>query len=428
MAQPAPRDSGAAHAAARLRASSAAPVDPAVRAAVGASFTAFAGVGFAFAAWISRIPQVRERLQLDSAELGLLLLAISAGALLAPPLAGPLVTRIGARHTVAAMALLLAFALSVVGTGHLAGVVLAAVGLFLLGFAQAAWGVAMNVHGALVERSLGRSIMSRFHAGFSVGTVAGALLGAGAVALGVPVAAHLLAVAVVIAVVVPWRTRRFLPGTGEQGTQPTAPLTPAAEGCVTETAPRSGPSTLTAWKEPRTLLIGLCVFAFAFVEGTGNDWISIAMIDGHGVSAAVGAVAYAVFLSAMTLTRWFAPAVLDRCGRVPVVRGLAVVALVGLTVFIYAPSTPLAYAGVLLWGVGVSLGQPVSLSAAGDDPRRAAGRVSAVASIGGCAFLAGPPLIGFLGEHVGVLDALIVVMALLVLAVFTSGSLRSPQT
>ena len=417
------------------------PPTAAVRAAAGATYTAFAGCGFAFASWVSRIPQVRERLHLDPAELGLLLLALSAGALLAPPLAGPLVARTGARGTVIAMAFLVAAALTTVGVGHLAGVLPVVVGLFLLGFGQAAWAVAMNVHGALVERALGRSVMSRFHAGFSVGTVAGALLGAGAVALGVPVAVHLLVVAALIAVVVPTRARGFL-GRAPEPSAAAMPSAPAPRTGATDDAAGSsdrgsapgpgaapaGRRALTAWTERRTLLIGVCAFAFAFVEGTGNDWISVAMIDGYDVSAAAGTLAYAVFLTAMTLTRWYGPALLDRYGRVQVVRLLALVALAGLALFIHAPSAPLAYAGVLLWGVGVSLGQPVSLSAAADDPRHAAGRVSAVASIASCAFLAGPPLIGFLGHQVGVLQALTVVMALLVLAVFASATLAPPGT
>ena len=79
-------------------------------------------------------------------------------------------------------------------------------------------------------------------------------------------------------------------------------------------------SALTAWKEPRTLLIGLFVLAFAFAEGAGNDWISVAAIDGHHVSPAYGTLAFAAFLTAMTVGRWFGPGLLDRYGRTPVVR------------------------------------------------------------------------------------------------------------
>ncbi len=382
----------------------------AVREATRATYAAFIGSGFAFASWASRIPQVRDRLDLDSAALGLVLLAIAAGSLLALPLSGPVVARIGSARTVMAMAVLLGAGLMTAAIGSLAGIVPVVIGLFLLGFANGAWDVAMNVQGTVVERRLGRSIMSRFHAGFSLGTVAGALLGAAMVALRVPVATHLAVVAVLVAVAVVWFARRFV-----------------ADHEESEPAPGAAPpreNALAAWREPRTLLIGLFVLAFAFAEGVGNDWISVAAIDGHHVTATLGTLAFAGFLAAMTAGRWYGPALLDRYGRTGVVRTLAVVGIAGVALFVFSPSPIPAYAGVLLWGLGASLGFPVGMSAGGDDPHRAAGRVSVIASIGYCAFLAGPPTIGFLGHHITVLRALIVVAALLALAALVAGSVR----
>jgi MFS family permease len=367
---------------------------------------AFIGSGFAFASWAARIPQVRDRLELSSAELGLVLLAIAAGSVLALPLAGPAVSRFGSRRTVVAMAVLLAVALTVAALGHLAGVWPLVAGLFLLGLANGAWDVAMNVQGARVEQELGRSIMARFHAGWSCGTVAGALAGALMVALAVPVAVHLTVVAVLVGVAVPFAVRRFLP-----------------DGAAHD-EPSSGVGALTAWRESRTLLVGLFVLAFAFAEGAANDWVNVALIDGYDASATIGAVGFAVFLAAMTTARWFGPALLDRYGRVPVLRVCAVVAVGGLLLYVFAPTVALALVGALLWGLGTSLGFPTGMSAAADDPRRAAARVSVVASIGYCAFLGGPPLIGFLAEHWGILDALLVVGALLAVAVVVTPALR----
>ncbi|NUR71795.1 MAG: MFS transporter [Hamadaea sp.] len=380
------------------------------RAATTATYAAFIGSGFAFASWASRIPQVRDQLELDPATLGLVLLAIAAGSLLALPLSGPVVSRFGSARTVTAMALLLSVALTVVALGALAGVFPVVVGLAMLGFANGAWDVAMNVQGTIVERRLGRSIMSRFHAGFSLGTVAGALLGTLMIALKVPVTAHLLGVAVVIVLTIPWYAQRFLNDRTESESAP-------AEGAV-----RTSP--LAAWLEPRTLLVGVFTLAFAFAEGTGNDWISVAAIDGHGVSPALGTLAFAAFLTAMTIGRWFGPGILDRYGRVPVVRVLCVIGVGGVLLFVFGPNPAYAFAGTLLWGVGVSLGFPVGMSAGGDDPQRAAARVSVIASIGYCAFLAGPPLIGFLGEHATVLRALTVVAVMLGLAALVAGSVR----
>ena len=400
-------------------------VPPSVRAATTATYAAFIGSGFAFASWASRIPQVRDSLGLDAAALGLVLLAIAAGSLLALPLSGPVVARIGSSRTVMWMAVLLGVGLATAAAGSLAGVVPVVIGLFLLGFANGAWDVAMNVQGTVVERHLGRSIMSRFHAGFSLGTVAGALLGAAMVALHVPVAAHLAVVSVVVVAGVVRYARRFIPdhdGADHDRADHDGAAGDRAESVAAGDVPRGG--ALTAWREPRTLLIGVFVLAFAFAEGVGNDWISIAAIDGHHVSPAYGTLAFAAFLTAMTTGRWFGPGLLDRYGRTPVVRALALIGIVGVALFVFGPSPVYAFAGTLLWGLGASLGFPVGMSAGGDDPRRAAGRVSVIASIGYCSFLAGPPTIGFLGNHFTVLRALIVVAALLTVAALIATSVR----
>ncbi|MFC4144745.1 MFS transporter [Micromonospora mangrovi] len=394
-----------------MTSTTATPVTPtARRAATTATYAAFIGAGFAFASWASRIPQVRARLDLDPAALGLVLLAISAGSLLALPLSGPVVTRIGSSRTVIAMAVLLGVGLTTAALGSLAGVVPVVVGLFVLGFANGAWDVGMNVQGTVVERHLGRSIMSRFHAGFSLGTVAGALLGAAMVALHVSVAVHLTAAAVLVVAGVVWQARRFLADNDE------------TEPDEAREVPRI--SALTAWREPRTLLIGVFVLAFAFTEGVGNDWISVAAIDGHHLPAALGTLAFAAFLTAMTIGRWFGPALLGRYGRTTVVRILALIGIAGVALFVFAPTPIYTFAGTLLWGLGASLGFPVGMSAGGDDPRRAAARVSVIASIGYCAFLAGPPTIGFLGDHLTVLRALIVVAALLGVATLIADTVR----
>jgi predicted MFS family arabinose efflux permease len=389
-----------------------------------AVYTAFILMGFAGASWAARIPQVRDNLGLSPSRLGLVLLAIACGSIVSLLLAGQIVARFGSRRTVTAMAALLGVSLTAVAIGYQYGVAPVVVGLFFYGFANGAWDVAMNVQAALVERLVGKSIMPRFHAGYSVGTVAGALVGAGAVALHISVTWHLIVSAVLVAVVVMMAVQSFVTDDA------TAPIRlPTSDPALIGSAPPSAADdglrgALATWREPRTVLIGVFVLAFAFTEGAGIDWISVAVIDGYGVSAAIGTLAFAVFLAAMTVGRWFGPAVLDRYGRVPVVRVLAVVSLAGLALFVFGPAVPVAFVGALLWGLGASLGFPVGMSAAADDPAHAAPRVSVVASIGYCAFLGGPPLIGFLGDHVTVLKALIAVAVLLGVAISLAGAIR----
>ena len=396
------------------------PPSPArVRSATYATYLAFIAAGAAFASWASRIPQVRDALLLTPASLGLVLLASAVGSVISLPLSGPVITRIGSRRTITVMSILTAVSLAGVATGYHQGRLSVVIALFFLGVGYGSWDVAMNVQGATVERLLGRAIMSRFHAGFSIGTVAGALIGTAMVAFDVGVTIHLLVVALALGIAVPIGVRSFVPDNAahEETVDSAAPTTPDS--------PRSA---LSAWREPRTILIGIFVLAFAFAEGTGNDWIAIALIDGYGATAAIGTLGFAVFLAAMTAGRWFGPAWLDKYGRVAVNRALTGASLVGLALFIFGQSLPLAFVGAALWGVGISLGFPVGMSAGADEPPMAAARVSVIASIGYCAFLAGPPLIGFIGEQITVLRAMIVVAAVLTLALVITGSLRPPTS
>ncbi len=399
-------------------------VEPEVRAAGRAVYIAFIFAGVAGASWASRIPQIRDELGLSPSQLGLVLLALAAGSIVSLLLAGQIVARFGSSRTVATMGGLLGVAMLGVSFGYESGVLPVVIALFAFGFANGAWDVAMNVQGAIVERRLGKAIMPRFHAGFSVGTVAGALVGAGAVALGVSVTVHLAVIAVLVAVVVILSVRTFVPD--DDGPPPAvAPSDPTMIGSTAPVAKSDGlGQALATWREPRTLLVGVFVLAFAFTEGAGIDWISVSMIDSHGTSATVGTLAFALFLAAMTTGRWFGPALLDRYGRVPVVRVLAAVSLAGLALYILGPGTTFAFVGALFWGLGASLGFPVGMSAAADDPAHAASRVSVVASIGYCAFLGGPPLIGFLGDHIMVKNALVAVAVLLIVSITLAGAVK----
>lgn len=372
-----------------------------------AVYASFLLNGAGIASLLSRVPQIRDALDLRPSALGLLLLAGAFGSLVSLPLAGSVVHRLGSARTTMAMSVTWALGLAIAALGTRWGTPVVAVGLFVAGFGTGQWDVAQNVEGAEVERTLARSIMSRFHAAFSIGTVVGALGGAAMNALGVDPIWHLLAAAAIIGVVVPWQAEGFLPaGTGEDG------------------APRERHSPWQAWTEPRTLLIGLFVLCMAFAEGTGNDWLGVAAIDGYGASDAVGSFAYVAFVTAMTAGRWFGPGVLDRYGRVAVLRASAGCAFVGVVIVVFGPTLATAIAGVVLWGLGSALGFPTGISAAADEPSRAAGRVSVVATIGYAAFLAGPSLIGVIGDHHGVLRSLTITAAVLALGALLATATR----
>ncbi|GHJ59936.1 MFS transporter [Nocardioides sp. OK12] len=384
--------------------------DPTLRRARDAVALTFVLNGLVFASLVSRLPDVRERLALSNGALGLLLLAVAIGSLVALPSTGHVITRIGAGATVRLGAGLDTCGLAVAAVGVTAGSLpLTAAGLLVHGTGIGVWDVAMNVEAAEVERRLARTIMPRFHAGWSLGSILGAGVGVLVLALGLPLLAHLLAVSVVALVLAWGSASRFWPA------QP-----PAAEPL----SPLVRPVRRSAWTEPRTLAIGVMVLCFAMVEGTANDWLSLALIDGYGVEQWVGVAGFTLFVVAMTVGRLVGPLLLDRWGRAPVLLGCAGLALLGALLTALGGTLVLVALGILVWGLGASLGFPVGMSAAADDPEGAALRVSVVSTIGYGAFLAGPPLLGRLADRIGTLEVLLVVAALMLPAALSVGATR----
>lgn len=388
----------------------------AIRNAVG---TAFVVAGVLFASLASRLPDVRSSLDLDNAALGLLLLAIAVGSLVALPSAGRLIDRWGAGAVVRLGAGLDLVGLVVASLGAAGGSVVAtAAGWVLYGVGIGVWDVAMNVEAAEVERRLGRTVMPRFHAGWSLGSIAGAAVGIPMAALHVPMPVHLIGAVVLVAAAGWWAGGRFAP--------------------VEQSTPDDAPSTVrgrSAWLEPRTLAIGVMVLAFAMVEGTANDWLSLGLIDGYDVPHWVGVSGFALYVTAMTTGRLLGPPLLDRFGRAPVLWACAAAAAIGSLLTVYGgrvaaieTSWPVVAVGIAIWGLGASLGFPVGMSAAADDPTRAAARVSVVSTIGYGAFLAGPPLLGRLGDAIGTLESVLAVTVLMLPAAISVLAAREPRT
>lgn len=380
-----------------------------------ALFLVFGLCGFSFANWAARVPAVRAELGLDNAQLGGLLFGIAAGSIGGLVAAGHLVARYGSRRVIGWTLVVgpVGLTLAGVGTATVGVFAVAFLGLAVYGAAYGACDVAMNVSGAADERMLGRTVMPVFHAFFSFGTMLGAGFGALVESAGIPLDLHLTVVSVVVVVggVIAVRSLQ---------------LEDAHDAEPTLEEPRGARSRLGAWLEPATLLIGLIVLGMAFAEGSANDWLAVAMVDGHDTSEPFGALVFGVFVTAMTAGRLGGVKLLDRFGRVPVLRVSAVFAAVGLLLLILSPAVWLAIVGVVLWGLGAALGFPVGMSAAADDPAKAAARVSAVATIGYLAFLVGPPLIGLLANAFGILPALLVVLVLVVAAGLVSQAAREP--
>jgi MFS family permease len=414
-----------------------------------AVFVTFVLSGLSIASWVSRLPAVRDALELSTSSVGILILCMSVGSIVGLVAAPLLLARVGPRVGIITCVAIIALGMLLVGIGSslVSVVVVAAIGLALFGLGNGAVDVIMNVEGAAAERAIGKTLMPLMHACFSVGAVVGAGLGAVASGLGVSVFVHLGAIAILL-VVTSLIAVRFIPARLDAPAASLATVATVAENASTDHAatplaphteqaeqaprtPQSRPSlrarlsgTLKVWADMRLLLIGAVMLGMAFAEGSANDWLAIATVDGHGQSNTTGALVFGIFVAAMTVARVLGGPLLDRFGRVPVLRATAIIGVVGLLMFIESDQLWVVIIGTILWGFGASLGFPVGISAAADDTKNAAARVSAVAIVGYMAFLVGPPLLGLLGQAFGILNALYVVLALLLLSALAAPAAR----
>lgn len=377
-----------------------------------AVFATFFAMGFSLASWLARVPYVRDQLDVTTGEMGLILLGISVGSVSGLLLASHIIHALGARRVIPLGMLIVGIGLAVAGWAADASMLWLLVAGFILGGSVIGiTDVGMNLSGAAYERAFGRPIMPLFHASFSLGTVAGAGLGGLCELLGIGIGWQATGVGVGIAALAAVVGRALPPEVVEQDEEPV-----------------SLRERLSVWKDPRTLLLGLLVLGMSLTEGSANDWLALTMVDGHGFSNEGGAFVLALFLTAMTLGRVLGVPLLERFGRVAVLRATATMAAAGLLLVIFAEPAPLVITGVVLWGVGASLGFPVGMSAAADEPRLAAARVGTVSAIGYLAFLAGPPLLGLLGDLVGLRLALLAVLAFVLLSLVTSPVARERGT
>jgi MFS family permease len=242
----------------------------------------------------------------------------------------------------------------------------------------------------------------------------GRLRGHRAAALGVTVSAQFIAEAVLIAAAALGTAAGIPPGRG-------VPAGPPSQ--------RRGDNLrqwLRGWLDWRLLLIGVVMLGVELGEGGANNWLTLAVRNGHGQTATVAALFLTVFAAGEALARIFGGPIVDRLGRVRTIRVTTALGVIGAVLFIQAGNLWIVLVSVLLWAVGVSMGFPLGMPAAAESGPDPAARVSVVASIGYFANLAGPPAIGVLAQSAGLLSALWLIVAPFVTAFAAAGSLRPP--
>ena len=380
-----------------------------------ALFVVFMINGLGFSTWLARVPAIRDGLDISTAEVAALLFTGALGAVSGLVFSSHIIAWIGQRNTILFFGLLGLIGLAGIGIGSswVSSYALTVIAIICAGAGNGIADVAMNVEGAAVEKAVSRNIMPWFHAFWSLGTVTGAGLSALMSFLGVGIAPHTIAMALVMAPVL-WIVSRVM--TDDRGS--------VSEGGVSQKSTLA--DRLRVWKEPRTLAIGIIALGMAFAEGSANDWLALAIVDGRDQTNAVGALWFGFFTLGMMTGRIGGVYLLDKFGRVPVLQWSAAMAIAGLALVILVEQPVLSGLGALMWGLGSSLGFPVGMSAAADNPEGSAARVSAVATVAYGAFLIGPPLIGGLGESIGILAALWVVVGVIVLAFFTAPAAKPP--
>jgi predicted MFS family arabinose efflux permease len=370
-----------------------------------ATFAFFGLNGFVIGMWVVHIPVVEQRAGVSHATLGLLLLLLGGGAFVGMQIAGPLTDRFGPRRVVPLSAFLCASALVLPGLATSA--LALGAGLLVLGFANGCLDVSMNAHAVEVEHAYGRTIMSAFHAVWSVGGFLAALAGARTLTWGWSPATT-FAVATGIALVV---AAAASPALMRRETRP------AAKG------PKERKRT------PRRIWwLAVIAFLLMLAEGVANDWSVLHLRTVLDAPEATAAFAYGSFAAAMTIGRLLTDPVSQRFGPVAIVRYGSVLATAGILTAALTSSIPVALAGWTLFGIGLSGAVPQLFSAAGHSDRENAGaNVSRVAGLGYLGILAGPAIIGPMTHLMPLNHTFLLIAAFCVVAIATAGIL-SPAT
>lgn len=375
-------------------------------------------MGFAVASWLSRLPGVRDALDLKPTELGTMLLIGSLGSLVALPSSGPLVGGIGAHHTLRIGAGLWAAGIIGVALSVQAGSRGAmAACLVVVSCGMSLWGATINIEGGLVEAARRRVLLDKLHAMFSIGTVCGALAGAVVQHFGVAVVPHLIATAVLGVLVAVVASQAFLSDADIR----------SFSASTVEGSQRTRGRTRQAWRERRTVLIALMVLSAGLLEGSANDWLALSMIDGHGLKPSQASVVLSMFLLVMAAVRLSSTRLHRRFPADSLLRTLLVLASIGLVVFGFSPWTWAALVGVVLWAMGAALVFPTGASALSRNPSMTAARVSVLSTINYGAFLIGPPVLGLIAEHVGYTHAMVFLLVPLALGIALTSQVALPE-
>ncbi|WP_211251629.1 MFS transporter [Andreprevotia chitinilytica] len=362
-------------------------------------------IGIATASWAAMVPYAKARLHLDDAVLGSILLALGMGAMLAMPLAGVVLRRLGSGQVIRFAGVLLV--LSVPSLVLASSALTLGVALFMFGGLVGVIDVAMNHQAVEVEAEAGRPLMSSFHGLFSLGGLVGGVALAGLLSAGLPLLVCAVGVGVVAAIIVLTQYRYLMPH------QP-HPAQKAASSQRRLGLPHG-----------MVLILGMLCFCAFLTEGAILDWGAVFLHFERGVDAARAGFGYAAFSVAMTTGRLTGDRVTHALGPVRVVLFGGLVAASGMVMIVVAPWTLLSLVGFVLVGLGASNVVPVLFSAASRIPGVAASTaLPTVTMLGYTGMLAGPALIGYLARATSLPLAFGGVAVLMLIVAVNAGRVR----
>jgi alpha-glucosidase len=334
--------------------------------------------GMVMASWYARIPTVQGKLDLSPGALGIALLGMPIGAIIAMPLTGWLLERTGSRPIVRAGSI--AYCTALLPAAFAPNLELLTIALVAFGTANGVLDMSMNAHAVAVEKGYGRPILPSSHGMFSLGALAGAVIGSASASLRIGLVTHFTGMALAAGIGLSVACTQLLPAEADIGA-PRAPV----------------------FVRPNRALAGLAIIAFctAFSEGAMSDWsatyLKLSLRTGPGLAAA----GYAGFCVAMAIARFSGDRLSQVAGPVKLVRLGAVLAAVGLGLSVLTSAPWLAILGFAMVGLGLASIFPVTISRAGSTAGMPPGRaVAAVSMVGYMGVMAGPPLIGFAAQAI----------------------------
>jgi MFS family permease len=375
------------------------PTGAVVRPRVAVS-TAFFLLGLGSGIWAVHIPLVQARLEIAPSVLGFALFAMAVGAVLAMPLTGWAIGRLGSRRPTAFLTI--AFTLITPLPTMAPGVWSLFAATWLFGFALGGLDVAMNVQAAEIEAARRRPTMSSFHGFFSVGGLAGALIGAALIAAGWGNGEGAAVLAVLLLGPAILSAGNLFPSV-----RPTAPGSPR-------------------FSLPDRAVLAFCILAFLCfaVEGAVTDWSALYLTSVKGAAPAAAAGGFALFSLAMAVCRLTGDAVVARLGGGTVLIGGGLLIAVGLGVALASPWPFVGALGFGILGIGAANVVPVLFSRAARTPGvEPSIGVAAVATLGYSGFLVTPPVLGLVADAYGLSVALGLVL-LMGLAIAALSALR----